>query len=68
MLQVRCSAHSENCTAHREFIRRLDGWLELLTFGSTPISVLRDIQQQSTAWIEDHIVRIDCRLRGCPLK
>lgn len=65
MHRVACPALRENCTAHREFARRLDSWLELLTTSGTPVSVLLDVHRESTAWIESHIVTVDCRLRGC---
>ena len=65
MHRVGCPAAGLNCAAHREFSRKLDAWLDLLTVGSAPLSVMRDIQRESTDWIMAHISKIDCRLRSC---
>ncbi len=62
-----CEALEANRAAHREFSRKLEGWIEILTFSGTPVSVLLDVHRESTAWIEKHIVNVDCRLRGCVL-
>lgn len=67
MRRVACPALAQNCTAHREFARRLDGWLELLSTGTEPISLLLDIHQETITWIESHILNVDCQLRGCRL-
>ncbi len=65
MRRVNCPARDQNCAAHRDFSRKLDGWLDLLTFSGTPVSVLLDVHRESIAWIESHIVNVDCQLRGC---
>jgi hemerythrin len=65
MQRVGCPAHNENCAAHRAFADKLDGWLGLLGTSNSSVSLLQDIHRESTAWIESHIARIDCRLRGC---
>lgn len=65
MRRVECPALAANCTAHQEFSRRLESWLKLLTSDSLPISLLMDIHHESTSWIENHILGVDCQLRGC---
>jgi len=65
MLNVKCPATGANCSAHREFARKLDGWLELLSYSGTPVSLLLEVHRESIQWIENHILNIDCRLRGC---
>lgn len=65
MLRVNCPAMKANCAAHRELETKLERWLEVLTMSGTPVSVLTDVHRESTAWIADHILNIDCKLRGC---
>jgi len=65
MRRVHCPALAHNCTAHREFARRMDAWLKLLATGTESVSLLLDIHHEATAWIEQHIVNVDCQLRGC---
>jgi hemerythrin len=65
MQTVQCPAIRENCAAHRAFEARFEGWLNLLSTSGSSVTLLRDIQRESTAWIESHIEHIDCRLRGC---
>ena len=65
MRKVRCASQAANCSAHREFARKLDGWLELLSFGGMPVSLVLEIHRESIAWIESHIVTVDCGLRSC---
>lgn len=67
MACVKCPAHAANCAAHREFSRKLDGWLTLLTSGvGTPVSLLLDVHRASCTWIETHIMSIDRQLLHCP--
>lgn len=66
MSRVGCRAHGANCAAHREFARKFEGWIELLTLGNAPLSLVADIQRESAAWILAHITSIDCKLRDCP--
>ncbi len=65
MRKVHCPAIDANCSAHRSFSAKLDGWLELLSTSGSPVTLLRDIHRESSAWIESHILKIDCQLRGC---
>ena len=65
MNRVRCPSRELNFDAHREFARKLEGWLDLLSFGGTPVSVLLDVHRESSAWIESHILNVDCCLRNC---
>lgn len=68
MQAVNCPAQEMNCTAHRLFAEKLDHWLELLSYSGTSVTMLLDIHRESIAWIENHILNIDCRLRGCTIK
>jgi hemerythrin len=66
MLCVHCPAHGNNCTAHGEFARKLEGWIDLLTMSGTPVSMLLDVHREASAWIVSHILSIDCQLRDYP--
>ena len=65
MERKRCPARETNRAAHREFARKLDGWLVLLTSGVSPYSLMRDVHREATDWIVAHIVQCDCQLRQC---
>lgn len=68
MERVECPARKANCTAHRELEGKLERWLEVLTTSGAPVSLLMDIHRESCAWIQHHILHIDCQLRGCARK
>ena len=65
MVRVGCPTHSKNCAAHAEFVLKFEHWLELLTFSGTPVSLLLEVHRESLAWINHHIVHVDCGLRAC---
>ena len=65
MRRTHCPAYEVNRTCHREFERKLEVWLELLSTSGSPVSLLRDVHRESFAWIEAHILNCDCQLRGC---
>lgn len=65
MLRFKCPAQRENCRAHRELETKLERWLEILTMSGAPVSVLTDVHREFSTWITDHILTIDCQLRGC---
>jgi hemerythrin-like metal-binding protein len=66
MRRVSCPTLERNMAAHREFLEKVEAWLDLLTMSGTPLSVLRDVQREAEAWIRAHIAGVDCGLRGCP--
>jgi hemerythrin len=65
MRSVRCPAYKDNCAAHKAFGLKFDGWLQLLSTSGSSVTLLQDIHRESVAWIEAHIVDVDCKLRGC---
>ena len=66
MLRVGCPAHEENKREHAQFVAKLDGWVHRLNEGVSTALVL-EIFRETSAWIRVHIVRTDCKLRGCSL-
>jgi len=65
MTLVGCPALIENRAAHREFSHKMDGWLELLSSSGSSVTLLLDIQRESSAWMLAHIASVDCKLKSC---
>jgi len=65
MARANCGAHHANCAAHQEFARKLEGWTQLLCLSGATPSLVEDIHRESAAWMQHHILRVDCQLRGC---
>jgi hemerythrin-like metal-binding protein len=64
-LQVRCPNHAENIQAHAELIKKLDGWVEHLNSTGSTISLVLGVYRETNQWIQQHILKVDCKLRGC---
>lgn len=64
MKQVACPSYAENCREHALLISRLDGWLTRLEQGSS-ISLVLEVHREIASWIRGHILKTDCKLRGC---
>jgi len=62
----RCPLHQANCTAHQDFVARTVHWLAIMNCGVVPTSLIADIHAELSAWIEQHIARIDLSLRTAP--
>lgn len=65
MHRVGCPAHAQNCAEHHDFIRKLDGWTQLICFSQLTPSLVVDIHREASHWMTNHILKTDCRLRGC---
>jgi len=65
MLRLGCSAYEANCRAHHEFMHKLAVWTEHLRSYPASPSFAKDIHREAQAWIESHILKIDCHLRDC---
>ena len=65
MQTVQCPAAGQNCTAHRAFIGKLSAWLARLNTGGPTTSLGVEIHREMTVWFQEHIVKVDCQLRGC---
>jgi hemerythrin-like metal-binding protein len=64
MQRVACPAYAENCKEHRAFVAKLDEWVAKLQYGASTTLVL-DVYRETANWIRGHILRVDCKLRGC---
>jgi hemerythrin len=62
---ARCPAHRENCAAHAALTSKLDAWVARLQTGGATTSLVLEVHRDCSAWIQAHIVRIDCKLRDC---
>jgi len=65
MLRVGCPTYEANARAHGEFTQLFTDWVNLLTVGNAPESLVEDIHREATKWIKAHILACDCALRGC---
>jgi len=65
MQTVKCPSSGQNCTAHRALISKLDGWVDRLNTAGATTSLVLEIYRESAAWLRQHIVSVDCQLRGC---
>lgn len=66
MLAVKCPVHGENCKAHAALIAKLDGWAARLNSGLTS-GLATEVYFEASNWIQGHIKKVDCNLRGCAL-
>lgn len=64
MERVQCPVRAGNCQAHAKLRVRLGEWVQLLKKPGAPEHA-RMIYTELSAWITDHILKIDCRLRQC---
>jgi hemerythrin len=65
MQTVRCPAYDENCRAHDQFVNTLEGWIDRLRAAGASTSLLLEVHKEACAWIQSHILGVDCKLRGC---
>ena len=65
MKRVGCSAYEENIRAHNAFVAKLDGWVARLKAAGVTTSLVLEVHRESSAWIRNHILACDCKLRGC---
>lgn len=67
MAKVGCAGAAENCKAHKEFVAKLDQWVQRLNAGASTALVI-EIYRETGNWIRNHILRVDCQLRNCKAK
>lgn len=65
MKRVRCPSLAQNCAAHAELKKKLESWAQRLKLSGPTTSLVLEIYRESSAWITDHILRVDCKLREC---
>jgi hemerythrin len=65
MDRVRCPSAAENRKAHAQFVAKLDGWVVRLRAAGATTSLVLEVHREASAWIRNHILACDCKLRGC---
>lgn len=65
MQRIGCPAYNENCHAHDQFISKLEGWVSRMQSQGASTSLVLEVHREASAWIQAHIVGVDCKLRGC---
>jgi len=65
MRAVQCPASGQNCAAHQALKGKLDGWVDRLTADGATTALGIEIYREMAAWLEGHIVKVDCQLRTC---
>jgi hemerythrin len=68
MQRVGCPAYAENCRAHDQFVAKLEAWITRLKSAGASTTLLLEVHREACAWIQNHIVGVDCKLRGCATK
>lgn len=64
MQKVGCPAYEDNCREHALLVSRLDAWINRLEYGPS-LTLVLEIHREIANWIRNHILKTDCRLRGC---
>lgn len=65
MAKHRCPVHAENKLAHEHFLKFFNEFEQhSRTEGFRP-DLLRSLHQKLSAWIQDHVLRVDTQLRPC---
>jgi len=65
MDSYRCPAHQENKTAHRDFLIFFRQFKERFETEGIRPEVLLELHDSCSAWIQEHIMQIDVRLKPC---
>jgi len=65
MEKYRCPAHAENKQAHEQFLKFFGEFEQRSRKEGFHPDLLRGLHQNLCAWIHDHILRVDARLRSC---
>ena len=65
MEEHRCPAASANKLAHVQFIELFTSMQKRFTVEGPTTALAVDLQQQTSAWLVNHILRVDTKLRSC---
>lgn len=66
MQRVKCPAHAENAQAHHELKCRIQDWMVRLRADPSPsLTLLLEVHRELAKWLRMHMLRVDCKLRGC---
>jgi len=65
MEKYNCPAAAENAKAHKEFLTQFGDLYEHWQNGTMDKETARETHAKLAAWIVDHILRVDTRLKPC---
>ena len=65
MQLAKCPATGQNCSAHKALLVKLDAWVRRLQTSGATTSLVLEINREASAWIQQHIINVDCQLRSC---
>jgi hemerythrin len=65
MARYHCPAYAKNKEDHAQFLNILKLAREQYEATNAPGDVLRRLHETMVWWINDHILKVDIRLRGC---
>jgi hemerythrin len=65
MERHRCPAHQENKAAHNHFLNFFREFKRRFEAEGCRPNVLKDLHDACSSWIQDHILKIDTRLKPC---
>jgi hemerythrin len=65
MQNLQCPAHAVNSQEHERFRGFIGNYKKMCEAEGLNVSLLRTLHKRIRAWIEEHILKIDTRLRPC---
>ena len=65
MNRHRCPAHQENKAAHGQFLEFFREFKRRFEAEGCRPTVLKELHDTCSSWIQDHILKIDTRLKPC---
>jgi hemerythrin-like metal-binding protein len=65
MERVQCPAAEENKKAHRQLVERLAQLRSKFDQEGTKTTALREMYQELSKWLANHICKVDAQLRPC---
>ena len=65
MEEHRCPAASANKLAHAQFVELFTSMQKRFAIEGPTTALAVDLQQQTSAWLVNHILRVDTKLRDC---
>lgn len=65
MERYRCPAHARNKRAHEQFIGFFEAFKKRYQAEGLHLDLLRQLHQELSLWIQEHILSVDTQLRPC---
>ncbi len=65
MERYRCPAHARNKFAHEQFRGFFEAYKKRFQAEGTRLDLLRQLHQELSSWIQEHLLLVDTQLRPC---